>query len=585
MEQTTIEPGTRVRGPLWQDRITRATDRFAGGNGIAVLLSGAVCSVILLLVLILLAASFLADFPVESRISLENYESVFHGIFFSEILPNTLFVGIGTVAVSLAFGIPLAWLIHRTNLPYGNLFLTLIAVSVIVPGFLRGIGWILLLSPKVGLINHLLMSLFQLKNPPFDINTLSGIAFIQGLMMTSPVVFLLAGPMRNIDPALEEASEIAGARRWKTMLRIVIPILLPAVLGGAIYVFMTAISLFEVAALLGGLGGKNAVVATELFLSIYTLSASVPAYGVSGVYGVIIAVPSLFALYYYFVAIRQSHRYVTVSGKGYRCKIHDLGLWKGVGLAFVLFFLTLAVFLPLVILLWASLLPYLQIPSRQAFSAMTLESYFRIAQIPGMGRMIWNTIVLVITVSVAVLIFSFMISWIVTRTKLRIRGFVDGIAMLPHAFPNVGFALALLVLALVLRKYLPSVPFYGTVGIIALAHTLTRISYGTRVANAALLQISPELEEVAYVCGSKQLTVWMKVILPTVLLSFREVTIALMLTGPDNQVLATYVFTTWLRGDLNFTAAIGVIMVLAMGILFLIVEKLTTARMNVGGFS
>lgn len=593
MEEITSQPVTKIRSPIWQDRVAGATDRVAGGNTIPALFSGAICSVILFLAMMVLVASFIVDFPVESRISLENYSSVLNDYFFSEVLPNTLVVGLGTVAVSLLFGIPLAWLLHRTNLPYADLFLALIAVSVIVPGFLRGIGWILLLSPKVGLINRLLMGMFGLQEPPFDINTLSGIAFIQGLMMTSPIVFLLAGPMRNLDPSLEEASEVAGARRWKTMLWVVIPLLLPAVLGGVIYVFMTAISLFEIAALLGGLGGKNSVLATELFLSIYTLSASVPQYGVSGVYGVIIAGPSLIALYYYFAAIRQSHRYVTVTGKGYRARIHDLGSWKTIGLLFVLFYLLLAVFLPFVVLLWASFLPYLQVPSWQAFSVATVGAYVRIGRIPGIGRIVWNTAVLIVTVSILVLVFSFMISWIVTRSKLRIRGVIDSIAMLPHAFPNIGFALAILVVALLCRKYLPGFPLYGTVGIIALAHFLTRISYGTRVTNAALLQISGELEEIAYICGAKQFTVWRKVILPTIarslvflflwtaLLSFREVTMALMLVGPDNQVLSTYIFTTWLRGDLNLTAALGVVTVLVMGFLFLITQRLVTGGLNV----
>lgn len=597
MEQVRSSSEARLGGQLWREATASAWEQFTAGNQIPLLFSCVLCSLILFLILIVLAGSFVVDFPIELRFSIENYASVFNPFFFSEVLPNTLAVGLGTVAIALLFGIPLAWLIHRTNLPCPDLFLTLIAVSVIVPGFLKGIGWILLLSSKVGLINRLLMGLFGLQQPPFDINSLWGIAFIQGLMMTSPIVFLLAGPMRNLDPSLEEASEVAGAKRWKTMLWVIIPLLLPAVVGGAIYVFMTAISLFEIAALLGGMGSKNAVLATELFLSIYTLSASVPQYGVSGVYGVIIAAPSLVALYYYFAAIRQSHRYVTVTGKGYRARIHDLGSWKVVGVLFVLFYLTLAVVLPLIILLWASFLPYLQVPSREAFSALNLQSYIRIGQIPGIGRIVANTVYLLVSVSILVLIFSFMVSWIVTRTTLRIRGFIDSIVMLPHAFPNIGFALALLVVALVSRKYFPWLPFYGTVAIIALAHVLTRISYGTRVTNAALLQVSRELEEIAYICGSRQFTVWWKIILPTIgrslvflmlwtaLLSFREVTMALMLAGPDNQVLSTYVFTTWVRGDLNLTAAMGVIMVAVMGLLFLITQRLATGSLSVHNVS
>jgi iron(III) transport system permease protein len=502
------------------------------------------------------------------------------------VIPNTLIVGIGTVAVAVAFGIPLAWLLHRTNLPCANLLLTLIAVSVIVPGFLRGIGWILLLSPNVGFINRLVMNLFNLERPIFDINSLTGIAFIQGLMMTSTFVFLLSGPMRSLDPALEEASQISGARRWTTFRRIIIPLLRPAVLGGAIYVFMTAISMFEIAALLGSLGGKNPVLATELFLSIYTLSASVPQYGLSGVYGALIALPSLVALYFYYVTVRQSHRFVTITGKGYVAKTHDLGRFKSLGVLFVLFYLALAVVLPLIVLVWASLLPYLQMPSMDALSAVSLRAYKRIMSLPGIWGIVWNTLVLISSVSILVMVLSLMVSWIVTRTKMRIGALMDSIVMLPHAFPNIGFALALLVVSLVLRMWFPWFPFYGTVGILVFADVITRISYGTRVTNAALLQISRELEEAAYVCGSNQFIVWWKVIIPiisrsmiflglwTALLSFREVSMALMLSGPDNKVLSTYVWTAWIRGDLNVAAALGVIMVVVMGILFLVTQNI-----------
>jgi iron(III) transport system permease protein len=401
--------------------------------------------------------------------------------------------------------------------------------------------------------------------------------------------------MRALDPVLEEASEIAGARRWSTFRWVIVPLLRPAVLGGAIYIFMTAISMFEIAALLGSLGGDNPVLATEMFLSIYTITASVPQYGISGVYGALIAVPSLIALYYYYITIRQSHRFVTITGKGYVARIHDLGSFKTLGVLFVLLYLLLAVILPLVVLIWASLLPYLQMPSKEALAAVSLASYRRILNLPGIDRIVRNTLWLVVNVSLWVMFLSLAVSWIVTRTRLRIGAVMDSIVMLPHAFPNIAFALALLVLSLLARMWLPSVPFYGTVSILVVAFVVSRISYGTRVTNAALLQISREFEEAAYICGARQFVVWRKLILPIIgrsmlflglwtgLLSFREVSIALMLAGPDNQVLSTYVWTAWIRGDLNVAAALGVIMVVVMGVLFLLMQKLGDRNVRWGG--
>jgi iron(III) transport system permease protein len=161
------------------------------------------------------------------------------------------------------FSVPLAWLLHRTDIPLQDVWITLIAVAVIVPGFLKAMGWIMLLNPKIGLINKFFLWL-GLTEAPLNINSLWGVAFVQGLMLTPTMFFLLAGPVRSMDPALEEAAQVSGATMWRTMWWVSLPVLWPAILGGAIYVFMTAID-FEVA-LLGGIG-RTPVLATELFLN------------------------------------------------------------------------------------------------------------------------------------------------------------------------------------------------------------------------------------------------------------------------------------------------------------------------------
>ena len=96
--------------------------------------------------------------------------------------------------------------------------------------------------------------MFDLSQAPFAIDNVWGVAFVQGLMLTPTMFFLLAGPVKSMDPALEEAAQVSGATVWRTMWWVSLPVLWPAILGGAIYTFMTAISIFEVAALLGGIG-------------------------------------------------------------------------------------------------------------------------------------------------------------------------------------------------------------------------------------------------------------------------------------------------------------------------------------------
>jgi iron(III) transport system permease protein len=546
----------------------------------------------MVLVLFVVYMTFVSGLPTEPIFSLNNYKDVFDSYLFRRVIPNTAIVGVGTVLVTLFFSVPLAWLLHRTNVPLRELWTSLIAVAVIVPGFLKAMGWIMLLSPKIGLINQFLMYVFGLQEAPLSVTNVWGVAFVQGLMLAPTMFFLLAGPVRSMDSALEEAAQVTGATVWKTMWCVSLPMLWPAILGGSIYTFMSAISLFEVAALLGGIG-QTPVLATELFLNTNPIgeASAIPRYGMAGVYGLLIAVPSSVALYYYLRVIEQGHRYAVVTGKAYRPREFDLGRWRYLGLAFVFVYLALAVFLPFLVLVWASLLPHLAMPSVEALSLVSLKWYWGIMNIIGDTKVITNTIVLMTVTPVVVLFFSFVISWVVVRTRVRGRAWMDTIAMLPHAIPGLGFAFALTVIAILAAKWIPWLPLYQTLGVIILANAINRLSYVTRITNAALLQIGKELEESAQVCGARRWGTMWWVIAPlitpslvfgglwTALLIFREISMALMLSGPNNQVLSVRIWTQWESGSLSAAAALGVVMVLVMGCIIFAAQKLMGIRL------
>jgi len=581
-----MERALPIRRLVWVQRAAEAVDDFVGGGRLPLFFAWVACGVVVLLVLFVGYMTVVAGLPTEPDLTLQNYIDAIDSYLFRRVLPNTAVVGIGTVAVVLFFSVPLAWLLHRTNVPLRELWTTLIAVAVIVPGFLKAMGWILLLSPKIGLINKFLMGLFGLEQAPFSITNVWGIAFVQGLMLTPTMFFLLAGPVRSMDPSLEEAAQVSGATLWKTMRRVSLPVLWPAILGGAIYVLMTAISIFEVAALLGGIGATP-VLATELFLNTTPIGSegAIPRYGMAGVYGLLIAIPSLIALFYYRRVIERGHRYAVVTGKGYRPRDFDLGRCRYLGLLFVLFYLLLAVVLPLLMLLWASLLPRLAMPSVEALSLVSLKRYWGIMDIIGGYGVIANTVVLVVATPTVVLFFSFMISWVVVRTRVWGRGMMDTIAMLPHAIPGLGFAFALTVVAIIAAKWVPWLPLYQTLGVIILANAVNRLSYATRITNAALLQVGRELEESAQVCGARRLGTMWWVMAPLIrpslvfgglwtgLLVFREISMALMLSGPNNQVLSVRIWAKWESGALSEASALGVVMVLVMGILIFVLQR------------
>ena len=586
MDRTSI-----LRPSVWTQGAAEAAGDFVSLR-LPLFFAWFACAVVVLLVLFVGYMTFVSGLPTEPTFSLQNYTDVFDSYLFRRVIPNTAIVGVGTVVVVVFFSVPLAWLLHRTNVPLREFWTTLIAVAVIVPGFLKAMGWIMLLSPKIGLINKFLMYLFGLQEAPFSVTNVWGVAFVQGLMLTPTMFFLLAGPVRSMDPALEEAAQVSGAPMWKTMMRVSLPVLWPAILGGAIYTFMTAISIFEVAALLGGIG-KTPMLATELFLNLRPLQAEsmIPRYGMAGVYGLLIAVPSLIALYYYLRVIEKGHRYAVVTGKGYRPRDFDLGRGRYLALLFVLLYLLLAVVFPILVLVWASLLPRLTMPSVEALSLVSLKWYWGILDIIGGFKVIVNTVLLTVVTPVVVLFFSFMISWVVVRARVRGRTMMDTIAMLPHAIPGLGFAFALLVVAILAVKWVPWLPLYQTIGIIIIANGVNRLSYVTRITNAALLQIGRELEESAQVCGARRLGTMWWVIAPLIrpslvfggiwtgLLVFREIGVALMLSASSNQVLSVRIWTAWEQGQLSEASALGVVMVLVMGIIIFVAQSVAGLRL------
>jgi iron(III) transport system permease protein len=276
-----------------------------------------------------------------------------------------------------------------------------------------------------------------------------------------------------------------------------------------------------------------------------------------------------------------------ITGKGYRPHDMELGKLAWPALAFVLLYLALAVLLPLLVLVYASLLPLVQMPSPEVLAKLTLANYNGLLVRIGGPTVLRNTFLLVAGVALIVTLFSFMISWIVVRTQMRGRHALDVFVMVPHAIPALAFAFALAMAGIVALKWLPWLPFAGTLGIIAIAHVIGRLPYATRLTNGALLQVHRELEESAQTSGARNLTIMRRILLPlikpslvylalwTALLSLQEVTMALFLAGPNNRVLSVSVWDLWQAGQQGPAAAGSVVLALVLGLLMFGILRMT----------
>ncbi len=543
---------------------------------------GLVVSVVIVgLMAVILWSTFLVGLPgmPDSHFGLDNYSDVFSPIIRQTGL-NTLLLGIGTVLVSLLFAVPTAWLLHRTNTPLKGIFLTLMFLHILIPGFLKTMGWIILLSPQIGIINELLRTFIAVESGPISIYNLPSMAILQGLTLAPVMFFMVSAAFLAVDPSFEEAAEVSGASKFHSLRRITLPLVTPATVAAVMYVFMTAVSMYEIAALLGA-PTRIHVFATLMFSALRP-EAGLPRYGVAGVYGVILLIPTLVALYYYQRMLRLSHRYATVTGKGYKPKLVDLGRWKWAGAGFIWFYFLLDTILPFLSMLWISFIPRIRLPSMDALATASLDGYQQALGTLIRGGVLTNTVTLMLSVGIGVTLISIIISWIVLRTRMPGRFAVDTIAMLPHAVPRIAFAFAVALVALLLAN---QIPLYGSLGTIIITHILTWVAFGTRTVNGALIQIHNDLEDAVQTSGGSRLVAIRRVFVPllapaiayvmvwTTLLSYREVTSALLLKSPRNIVLSTKIWVLWISGESTMAAALAVIMILVMGVLITVLLR------------
>lgn len=541
-------------------------------NGVSLFSSGLLALLLIMvglpLVMVVLM-SLRTGFPGEGgALTLANFITVYSTPSTYTILLNTWWFALGTVVVALLFAVPLVWLLNRTDIPFKNTIYVLMTVGILVPVFLRTIAWILLLSPRIGMVNQWAMQLFGLDRPVISLYNIPGMAFVQGVSFVPSAFFMLAAAYRTMDPSLEEAAYTAGVSKWHTFLRINVPITWPAIAGVMVYLFMSAIAVFEVPAIIG-FPARILVLSASIFTSTNP-PTGLPDYGIAGAYGAVMLVAGLILAYFYVRLVQHGKKYTVITGRGYRPRQIALGRWKWAALVFAFLYLCMEVFIPFLVLLWAALLPHLQLPSKEAWSQISLNNFVTIFDFVDALPFI-NTAILMIAVPTATMLLSVLVSWIVVRTQVSFRGTLDTIAFLPHAIPSILLGVGLAYLSLAYRVYFP---VYGTVIIIAIAHTISWIAYGTRTTNGVMIQVHRELEEAGKVAGASTTRVLGRIVLPLIasgifnswiwisMLAYREVTMALTLGTRKNVVISTIVWQFWGSGWVPQVAALGVILVL-----------------------
>ncbi len=504
-----------------------------------------------------------------SRLSIEHFVGLFGQRGFLSSLANSLIFAIGSAIAALFIGGVNAWIAERTNAPFRTLAYLTTIISLGTPYVLYVSSWLLLLN-RSGPVNSLWRDLTGQSGVLINVYGQFGMILIEGLLWSPLVFLLLASIFRNANLDHEDAARMSGAGMGSLVRRIILPLATPAVAAVAMLVFIRTLEAFEVPALVG-MPGKVYVLTTDIYDAMHV--SSPPDLGRASALSVLLLMIVAVLLFYYGRLIRNAERFATITGKGYRPRVLDLGVWRGLaGGVLVLNFLFLLV-LPASILIWASLLPFYQSFRWSGLALLTLDNYRAVLATPRYTDLLANTLIISTMTASIVMGLTAIVAWMTVR-KSRGAWMLDQLATMPLVFPGI-------VLAVGVMQFFLKIPvgIYGTIYIIAWALVINYLPYGTRYSVSGMLLIHRELEEAASISGATQIDTFRRIVWPLLapallagwlfvfLLASRVLSIPIMLSGPSSQTMAVAMFDLWSNGQTPELAALGLLWTFAMTII------------------
>ncbi|MGH6769550.1 MAG: ABC transporter permease [Xanthobacteraceae bacterium] len=510
-----------------------------------------------------------------AEFTLDNYTTAYFTAETFQLFVNSVVFASGTAVFALTLGAGLAWLNERTNTPLKKLFFALAIIPLIIPGILFTVAWILLASPKIGLLNIWMQWLTGTDYVFFNIYSMAGMIWVDGLHY-SPIAFLLmTAAFRSMDPALEESAQMSGASILQIAYRITFKLAWPAALGSLLILFIRAIESFEVPALLGLPVGIH-VYTSAIYHAIHQYPSQI---GLASSYAVTLLVLCCFGIYMQSRLSYQSGRFSTVTGKGFRPRTIDLGPWRWLAAALFILYFVVIVLLPFLILVWSSLQKFYSAPSWAALNNISLDAYRMVLDYPNFWSTVGNSLFLALSCATIIVILGAVISWVVVRTKIPGRWVLDSLASMPLVFPGIVLGLAIMICYLYI-----DIGIYGTIWIMLVAYVTRFLPYGMRYVSTSMLQIHKELEESAAMSGASWSMNFRRIVLPllkpgllagfvyVVIVSIRELSSSILLYSPGTEVVSIMIWELWQNGQYVELSALGVMLIMLLFVLVMIAQ-------------
>ena len=487
---------------------------------------------------------------------------------------NTVIIGLGATAIACAVGVPMAWLFARTNLPGRGLLEKLATIPIFIPPFVGAIAWILLAAPRIGTFN--LPFRASGIGEPFNVYTLTGIAWVIGIYLVPYVMMIVAAALRSMDPSLEEAAQVAGLSRLRTATTVTLPLVAPAILSGAVLAFVITIGLFGTPVVIGW--------ARQLFFvtsRIYLASQEVPpALGVMAILACYLILLSLLATMLQRWLLK-GRSFITVSGKGFRTRPVILGRSRYLAAGLVWLYCFLTIIAPILVLIAA------------AFSTFTWSGRFTMANFEylwtseDVRATLRNSLIISLIAATVSTVIGIAISWATQRTRIPNRQLLEYLAMLPVAVPGIAFGVGV---ALFWMRM--PIAIYGTLWIIVLAFVGRFTGYAVRSVSSSIVQVHPELEESAriagYGWGRTFVHITLPLIRPSIIASWMllfsifitELSMVILLYTAETRTFSVLSFEIWNVGNFSQVASLSLLQ-LAIGVAVLQIVQILWPQRNV----
>ena len=528
--------GNRLRGMFTQENIVTMVVSLI--IGVAVILP--LCA--------LFVSSFLVLDPLgwETEWGFDNYVTLFTDQVIPKAFLNTIIVSTGSTVLATILGVSLAWINARTNCPMRDYLEPYNLIPFFLSPFVGAIAWHNLGAPKTGLLNAWARDLLGIEGYLINVDNIWGVVWVTGIFFTPLVYLFVVGSLRRMDPSLEDSARTTGAGLLRTTVTVTLPLVMPGILSGAIIVFVTSAGEFGVPFKLSAPYGWETLT-TQIFTKAVGDDAN---HYLGATMSMALGIITVFLIWVQqaYIAPRS---FTTVTGKGYRPNVLDLGGWRWVAFGYNILYIMVAVVLPILCLLIVSLHPVWT--AEIQFSEMTLHNYvktlffWRSESIEAATNGILNSFFLAFVGATIAMILAMVVSYMIHRTKGYGSRLLDFLCVVPIGFPGIVLAMGVLV------TYIQT-PIYATLWILLLGYITRFFPYGQRNISSIMLAVSEELDQSSRMAGASWFTTLRRITIPLLkpgifagwillfIIFLRELSISIILYTTGTETLSVGVY-------------------------------------------